>query len=269
LPSIRLQLSFQPEPVNQLLRRTSSPIWPNNRPSVIVWLVIEDDGGKRMINSEAEDQAAEQVRNHMGRRGVPLVLPIGDLEDQLLVGLEDIWAHRKTALVGASDRYGADSVLSGRVFKTFDGRWVGDWIYLDNDRQVPFEGNAQSLSEFVARGANQVAEILSAQYAVVSRFDQAAGISLRVTGVSGFTGYQEVMAYLKNLTSVQQAFPATIRGDELLIRIQSDVVLEDLQKEIGLGQRLVAEPVITVGLGDETLEQPYATELRYRWQVSP
>lgn len=109
--AIGLQLNYEPQAIEQLLRQAQLPVWPATRPKVLVWLVAKDQTGLRLV-PEVVDLQAMQLQAHY--RGLPLVTPKMDLEDNLSLTADDLWALNVEKIKAASLRYKADAILVGR-----------------------------------------------------------------------------------------------------------------------------------------------------------
>lgn len=110
-PAVGLQLNFEPQAIEQLLRSSQLPLWPATRPKVLVWLVVKDPTGLRLV-PEVTDLQAMQLQAQY--RGLPLSFPKQDLEDSLSLTADDLWALDIEKIKTASLRYKADAILIGR-----------------------------------------------------------------------------------------------------------------------------------------------------------
>ncbi|ACE84176.1 conserved hypothetical protein [Cellvibrio japonicus Ueda107] len=118
LKAIALQLNYSPEGIEKLLRDAQLPLWPAQRPQVLVWPVVKDAAGTRF---ELAPEVLAALKARADYRGLPLVFPHNDIEDQLVLSADDAWAFKYTALQLASLRYKADAVLVLRYTPTSIG----------------------------------------------------------------------------------------------------------------------------------------------------
>src|SRR5690606_12687559 len=103
--------------------------WGADRPLTLVWIAVDWGQGEReIVASDDLDRAAAEARsidrNRLLReriqdvaleRGLPIAFPLLDAEELELVSFSDIWGGFNDRLLEASRRYGADSILVGRV----------------------------------------------------------------------------------------------------------------------------------------------------------
>lgn len=110
-PAVGLQLNYEPQAIEKLLRDSQLPLWPATRPKVLVWLVAKDPTGLRLVPEVADLQAMQLQAQY---RGLPLTFPKLDLEDSLSITADDLWALDIEKIKTASLRYKADAILIGR-----------------------------------------------------------------------------------------------------------------------------------------------------------
>lgn len=109
--AIGLQLNYEPQAIEQLLRQAQLPVWPATRPKVLVWLVAKDPSGLRLVPEVVDLQAMQLQAQY---RGLPLGFPKMDLEDSLTLTADDLWALKIEKIKTASLRYKVDAILVGR-----------------------------------------------------------------------------------------------------------------------------------------------------------
>lgn len=111
VPAVKLQLNYSPEAIDQLLRKSQLPLWPAQRPKILVWLVAQDQTGLRLV---PEPQALQALQTQAAYRGLPIIIPTRDMEDSVSLGAEDLWTLDVAKIQDASVRYKADAILVGR-----------------------------------------------------------------------------------------------------------------------------------------------------------
>ncbi|MGL4270438.1 MAG: DUF2066 domain-containing protein, partial [Plesiomonas sp.] len=108
-------VSFDPAAVQHLAQTLGLPVWASDRPAIMLWLVDNrgnSRGGERRIMLDQEYSAArEQLRQVAMERGIPLLLPLGDLEDNMALSASDVYGNFINPIAAASLRYQPDAVL--------------------------------------------------------------------------------------------------------------------------------------------------------------
>ena len=227
-----------------------------------MWLAI-DEGGRRQIQSSSRSTAlTENMEQAFDHRALPLIFPVMDFEDNLVISAVDVWGLFSSKLMEASVRYGSESVLGGRlsVRKTEKGeRYNGRLVLLFRNQR--FDANIEDLS---ARGvalamADLVGNTLSRHYAVTS--GSSENPILRIDGAGTTKAYAGAIAYVEGLTAVRDVMVKRVIGDQLELELTIDGTVDQLSDSIALERRLQriesdVQPVTGSG-------QSY---LHYRWR---
>ncbi len=144
---------------------------------------------------------------------MPLQLPMMDLQDQLEVEPGAVWGRLSRSLVPASERYGAEIILIGRLQPGAGGLWSGSWEFW-TDGEVS-ELDERNLAEDALGVAviDRLADDLVERYAVQDRGVQE--LRLGVSGVQGAADYAGVLRYLATLEFVDDVRVARVQGNRL------------------------------------------------------
>lgn len=109
--ALALQLNYEPQAIGQLLRDAQLPLWPAQRPTLLVWLVFKDQRGLHLVPEVIDFQA---INSFAAYRGLPLVFPKHDVRDSFSISAQDVWDLDQVKIKAASERYKADAILVGR-----------------------------------------------------------------------------------------------------------------------------------------------------------
>ncbi len=112
--AIAIEVNFYESEIQRLLDENDIPIWPANRPETLVWMVVEDELEDRLILGDDNLRPGSTVanlQNFASERGLPLLFPLLDLEDQLRLGVSKLWELDEAAILNASRRYQAESIF--------------------------------------------------------------------------------------------------------------------------------------------------------------
>ncbi len=63
-----LNVSFARDLIDQLLARAAIPVWDSNRPSVLVWMALQNDAGERNLLSQESDPGIMDLNAALRRR---------------------------------------------------------------------------------------------------------------------------------------------------------------------------------------------------------
>jgi len=257
-------IEFEPQLVEQQLRLAGLPLWSANRPSVLVWMAIDDKDGRRFVNAERDPEVVQAITDSARRRGLPVRFPTLDLQDMVALSVDDVWQLKAYSVEAAAERYHADTLLIGRVSKLSSGEWLGRWFYRAEQQQFEIDGDASSISEYVAVALDQVAESLAQQYAIAPVDIADGGVLLRLTGIVSFVDYARAMTYLESVVAIRHANVVSIQGDEILVRLVADGLLTQLQQAFALDRRIQPLPLVE-HIASVDLQNGSVISLQYRW----
>ena len=233
-PAQILKIQFEPSSVARLLRSAGYPVWGNNRPSVLVWQVVETETGRMILSETDRNEVATTLQEEARRRGVPLMFPLLDLEDEAQISVAKVWGLFRNEIDAASSRYSTDSILSGRIYRQ-DGAWMGRWTWKVDDAWVSFDSLQIHLSELVGEVIDRLADELAARYAIDS---SQGSVWLRVEAVEDIDDYNRLNQYLAELAPVLDVYVEEIRDSEIIYRLSTEGRVEQLVELIELDQKL-------------------------------
>lgn len=201
-PTQLLWVRFDAQAIDQLLRQANEPVWGRARPTTLVWLAVEAADGRTLVGSDTRFELREQLDAQAQARGIPLLFPLLDLEDQRRVGFADVWGGLEQPLRAASARYQPGAVLVGRVQQEAVDRWSARWSLYQGDGVEHWQASAPLRGEILAAGVDGAADRLAARFARALSADAALPVDLLVVDVDRLEDYARAMKYLRSLDSV-------------------------------------------------------------------
>ena len=198
-----LDVSFAPSIVKEAMVDHSLAVWGNVRPSVLVWVAHEEKGERSIVGTSDTGALVENLLLLGEQRGVPLYLPVADLQDVSTIEIDDLWGLFPESVGQASERYHADAVVMMRVYQSEDGLWSGNWsLKLKQTFEVGAEYDS-TLPTLLEVLVSDLATKLSSHYAVSKTPGEKGGVlNLEVDQVNTFADYIEVQQYLTGLPPV-------------------------------------------------------------------
>jgi hypothetical protein len=259
--ALRLQVEFAATLVNDSLSAAQLPLWSATRPAVLVWIVVNDNSGRRFASADTDAELLAQIDSAFDQRGVPLVLPLLDIEDSLALAVEDLWAFDYGSINAASQRYAVNNVLVGRLHQIPGDRWMGEWQYLWQENSYSTSDYGVSLAAMARAGAGLSAEKMAARYAVETTTEIAAQVRVQVQGLASYADYRDALSYLARIDLVDSAQVEFLAQDIVVFRVQAPIQLAQLSRLIELGGRM--QPQLTA----QPLPDDIApATLVYQWQ---
>lgn len=234
-------LSFDARTLNQALQQHGLPVWGSTRPLMLLWLASEA-GTQRQLVSAAESADWPVLEKTARRRGIPLRLPLLDLEDQSRIRVTDVWGGFQTAVRRASERYRPQAILLARLYQEQPGRWRAHWSLLLDSETLQWESMADSADEALAAGIEGSADRIAARFVRSGpAADDMGRLPLRIHDVDGFAGYARVMTYLQALDGVRAVRVGRVEPTVLNLELDLKESAESVLRIMRLGTVLAVE----------------------------
>jgi hypothetical protein len=240
-PALKLWVRFDGDAIRRSLQKQGLAYWGGERPDTLVWLAVEDRGKRYIVSADGVSDVHHQVERAARQRGIPILFPLMDLEDQSRVRFTDIWGGFFDKVFAASERYHLPAVLIGRLHRSPSGGWSSSWHLEVAGRPNAWSDSRQQLEELSRQGIEDVADILAARFAVASNGFNAQTTRITVSGVETLAAYARIDQYLSSLTSVSSARVSTVSPTGVTYELQLNGSLQDLTHTVTIGT--VLEPV--------------------------
>lgn len=211
-----IDVDFAENLINQMLVSADIPIWDNNRPSVLVWMVLQDPGGERsMLTADSNPEIISLMQDFAARRGLPIIFPVLDFEDRRALSEDQVWSLESDAIRQASTRYGADSMLAGRVFFTAGGEMVGLWQFIFQEEAEVFDGVDTDLQSYLYAPLDRITSQLAGYFAITPEASLREKVLVRVDGVGDLQAYSALLNYVSNLGLVESVSTTGLQGERI------------------------------------------------------
>jgi hypothetical protein len=260
-----LKVDFDPATTEQALRRAGLAVWGANRPLILGWWLNESTEGSSLVGDG--QASATPLRRAAQHRGLPLRLPLADLNEQIVATAPNLESADPAPLQGASDRYNADALLAVHA-REEGGQWQAKWrLWLGDQKEA---GSVQGADT----AALADAVMLAVSQRLAPRFVAKPGASseqlLEVQGMS-----LERYATLGRLLEPFGARLQSVDGDRVIYRVNGSP--EQLRAQLSLAklQEIPAgeapaptAPVQPVAAGSTPVAAPAPAptpQLRFRW----
>jgi hypothetical protein len=267
-PPESVLVEFDPGSTERALRKAGLALWGSNRPSILGWWLNESADGSSLVGDG--QASAQPLRRAAQHRGLPLRLPLADLQEQLVANAKQIEGSNPAPLREASERYGADALLAVHAQEA-DGKWQGKWqLWLGDQRE---QGTAEGADPAALADAVMLAVSSRLAPRYVARPGASSQMQVQVQGMS-LQRYAELARVLEPYgPRLQMA-----EGTTLTYGVTGN--REQLRAQLGLAklQELPADqapavPVAPAPAASTVGEQPASASpaptpfdgLRFRW----
>ena len=239
-----ITLSFSPRVIDKLLRDAKQRFWPVNRPKTLVWLVEDNiEYGRQLLNEQNDLNILPSLKDIAWERGVPLVFPFLDLDDNIALPAEKAWRFDEQAIREASERYDADVILIGRYLVTSRGAIRSTWQYMHGDTTRIYDYDAQSVEngqmENLARQVlYPLADYLAGKYSIQPRSASEYGLVMLLEGINSFGDYRQALDYLNGLAAIESVKLTSIKQGSMLLTLNTETGIERLQNTFELDKKM-------------------------------
>lgn len=248
-----IALYFEPRLIDDIVKDAKMPLWGANRPLTILWIAVEEDFNRRILKDDTQvgilqsdtkldsiqkDQSLSMsLKDSAIRRGLPIISPLMDLEDELVVSISDVWGRFPSTILQASQRYSADSIILGRIRK--DGeQWQGNFSYLNQNIRSTFDISAEQPQQVIGQMVDKLAELLCEKYCVVEEVGKKNEVLMSVSSIYNFNKFKAAENYLNKLSAIKRTDVVKIDQHRVLFKLTLLGQVESLVEGIALSQQL-------------------------------
>jgi hypothetical protein len=242
-PVLLMWVRFDEASIRQGLQQQGLSYWGKERPDTLVWLAVEDRGRRYVVAAGDDSDVRQQIELAARQRGVPVVFPLMDLEDQSRARFTDIWGGFFDNVLQASERYSPQAVLIGRLNRSVSGGWSSRWHLQIGGKPTAWTDSRNDLALLSQQGVNDTADILASQFAVATGGIAGSDrVIVEISGVDSLADYARINDYLGALTSVANMQLTQVNGSSLQYSLQLNGSLQDLTRTVAIGS--VLEPAM-------------------------
>ncbi|WP_286915305.1 MULTISPECIES: DUF2066 domain-containing protein [unclassified Pseudomonas] len=178
-PPESVMVEFDPGSTERALRKAGLALWGSNRPSILGWWLNDNAEGSNLVGDG--QASAQPLRRAAQHRGLPLRLPLADLQEQLVANAKQLEGSDPAPLRQAAERYGADALLAVHAQEA-DGKWQGKWqLWLGKQHE---QGNAEGADQAALADAVMLAVSNRLAPRYVTRPGASSQLQLQVQGMN-------------------------------------------------------------------------------------
>jgi hypothetical protein len=244
LPGGKVTIGFDGVKVESVIAAAGRPVWGRERPVTLVWLAIDDSGGRRhIVAADDNNDVKAAIDAAADSRGLPLLWPRFDTADGARVAAADVWSGSMQRVVDAGTRYRADAVLVGKL-----SSGVAEWTVLA-------AGETREVRGDVADGVHALADRL-AQLLAASSEEPLRSASLDIVGVDSLAAYADLVATLEASSLVRSVAVKELAGERVVLAVSVRGAPDRLRRALAAQRKF--QPL------DESTADPSTVLLRYR-----
>ena len=218
-----LGVTFTANEIDNYLRRQQLPIWPRKRAPVLVWIVREAGGeGPGFVTADEDPALYQQVGKLFRQRGLPVLYPLYDFEDQINLPAEQAWRFDNEKIALASNRYALERWLVIRCYETSGGNWRLAWVQGGENRSSDlYNLEAESLEQGLSTVINRAVDRIAADYSYIPSTD-VRSLAIDIDGVDSYSSYRKLSGLMDGLSMVKSFQIDAVTGDRVSLNLQLD-----------------------------------------------
>jgi len=240
-----LHIDYDGAAVNRLLREAVLPVWGRARPSTLIWLAVEDWNQRTILGGDNLPDLHDVLLRQAGQRGLPIILPLLDLQDQSALSFADIWGDFQDDILSASRRYQAGGVLVGRLYRQSADEWQARWTMYQQDDVQRWVTDGLQQQQVVKEGLDSAADHFAARFARLPGESSGDRVEILIHDVSSLAAYARAMQYLESLDMAKDVLVEQVDVDRVRFSLTVRGDLQGLKQAILFGDTLAPLPVAT------------------------
>ena len=233
-----LIVQFDPEAINRLLASAKLVVWGQDRPLTLFWIATTVDGTQHLLSASDEGPIPSLLDKQAQLYGLPILLPILDLNDLSQLSVTDIVGRFVAPVVQASVRYGSNAIVMINIEKK-NHQWTSLWTLITTNAPQSWQEQGTDLSQIMSDGMQQLTHLLSQQFALSGGKNQST-TNLQISGINNLNDYAHALRYLQRISLVKKVTVLKLAGTQVQFQLVLRGDRNTLQKAIALDQTLTS-----------------------------
>jgi len=224
-PALRLTIQYDKAGILKILNNSGQAIWRTDRPLTLVLLSTDQNNIITSSDTSVEKKEIELIANE---RGLPIIFPLMDLEDQAIDLAKSITPQQRRELL---QRYHADAILIGKITKQKTQSQI-DWQYIYNQQPTTWQNQSNTTLSALDAGINQITNMLANQFSVIESSNLQSKYTLAVNNIENLEDYGKLVTLIKKNSLIDQYNIKDMLNDSVIIDISSSSDLNSLNKAL-------------------------------------
>jgi len=238
---LKLGVQFDEANLNNVLRDLGIPVWGRERPSVLVWIAMQDETSRQILDLETKPEFFRTLDEIANARGIAPIFPLFDLEDASNIRASDIWGGFSLPVFEASRRYHADSILVGRIELSAPGIWEGRWTVFIGEDSTTWTTEGVYPEALLEEGINGVTDILASRFGQSTVYTESGELDVTVIDIFSVDQYARTLQYLQSLSTVNNVQVTYVNEGRVDFRITALGGERSVAQAINFGRILEVE----------------------------
>ena len=240
-PELLLWTRFDADVVDAVVRDAGFPVWGRTRPALLLWTALDDGTTRELLGPDDLAGVVAGIERGASLRGIPMVVPLLDLEDQIAISSNDLWAGFFDPIRAASARYETEAVLVVRV-RRLENLGEAQWTLLLPDGSAQHWQTQSDVEALLLEdGMHAAADLLAERYSDIAGVEGPGQVSVVVTGIGSIDDYARALSYLDSLGEVERVEVAQVQTGQVRFDLQVRGGRAAIRQVVGLGSTLAPE----------------------------
>lgn len=244
-PSARqllLQLTFNEHALVKVLQDAGQSLLGKQRPLTLVVMLNDQNGVLNFFSASDAQTLGVTLSQVAQQHGLPIVLPLGDLEDQTLLSANAVPSISSQAGDAMRNRYQVSNLLVGVVVPLGDRVQI-QWQLWSGERYFQWTAAGADVATVIGSSFDRLLETIANQYAVVKTSKLNDDVMVAISGVYGLPEHVAVLRLFKQLTPVSRVAVREMTPDTLRLSVTVSGGAEALQRALQFDKSLIpAQP---------------------------
>jgi len=232
---LRLVAQFMPAEVDRIVQELGLPRWRQERPSIQLWVVI-DDGLSRQLKPIVFEYVWESMADVAATRGLPVSWPDLDEEEMQLVDMRLVWGGFTDYLVERGAPADGVAIIAARR----EGpQWVVRWNLASNGQTWTWQTNDIELMYAMAEGMHHMADDIAANNTIAASDQGLWTVDVSIGELNDAADYVACLDYLQKLSLVNDVAVLGANPGRVQFRLQLNATSDHLAETFRQGLVLV------------------------------
>lgn len=233
---LKLHVTYQSQPIQQLLKKHDLPVWGQDRPLVLLW-VINDNDDPRVLTNTHSNRVLTALSKQARALSLPVVFPLMDVLDVSRITTRQLLGGNRQAIQQASHRYDPNAIVIVD-FQKRAGRVLSHWqLYFANhtydwQREDP---NKQVMSH---KGIQQLTSRLAKHSAAMDSNNQPHQFNVVLHGLDQLKGIAQAQRILKDVAGVQSVHLSQLNGSSGIYHVTINTKLSSFVQKLDFSEHL-------------------------------
>lgn len=241
-----LKVGFNSKHIRTLITQSQLPFWPPDRTTILVWFITDRNYQRAVMWENTENDDVRSLLSMARQRGLPLTIPVGDIDDITRVEVSDLWGGFVTAIGQASMRYTPDAVLVVKAPQDGPLSWT---LYDQTPEQMAEQSGTPVYGQASGDGAltklvNDITRYYAHKHSIVIAGESALAVYIKVSNLDSALDFFKLETRLKQLSSVASVEVQDARAHDVMYKVNLLATRDEFETEIGKIRELSKEDYV-------------------------